>query len=110
MSAALLKSVAAAREDHDRTCRYGGRAVEVHLNPADADRLSVEDGENLCGLTARHDAKVAAGRLRIYCDLELGGAPPVESSARSTSTPLPARSPKPVEMPLAIVHWTGVAA
>lgn len=101
MSADLLRSVAVAREDHDRTCRYGGRAVEVHLNPDDATRLNVEDGENLCGLTARHDAKVAPGRLRIYCDLELSGASPQISTGRSTATPLPARAPKPVEVPLA---------
>jgi hypothetical protein len=103
MSAALLRSVANARTDHDMTCRFGGRAVEVHLNPSDAERLQVEDGEDLCGLTARHDEKVGAGRLRIYCDLELGGEPPVERASRSTSTPLPARrsTPVPVEMPLA---------
>jgi hypothetical protein len=103
MSAALLRSVAAARADHDRTCQFGGRALEVHLNPSDAVRLEVDDGEDLCGLRAVYDAKVAAGRLRIYCDLELGGAPPEESTGRSTQTPLPARTPMPVpvEVPLA---------
>jgi hypothetical protein len=101
MSTALLQSVAAAKADHDRTCRWGGVALEVHFNPADAERLQVEDGENLCGLTARLDAKVGLGRLRIYCDLELGGAPPKATSARSTTTPLPARSPNPVEVPFA---------
>jgi hypothetical protein len=103
MSAELLTSVAAARANHDQTCRYGGRAIEVHLNPADAERLLVEDGEDLCGLVAKHDAKVTAGRLRIYCDLELGGAPPQERASRSTTTPLPTRrsTPVPVEAPLA---------
>ncbi len=103
MSAELLQSVAAAKAAHDRTCRYGGRAIEVHFNPIDAERLRVEDGEDLCGLIARHDPKVDAGRLRIYCDLELGGAPPQERASRSTSTSLPSRrsTPVPVEAPLA---------
>jgi hypothetical protein len=103
MSAALLRSVATARAGHDRNCRFGGRAAEVHLNPSAAARLAVEDGEDLCGLKAVHDTKVAAGRLRIYCDLELGGAPPEVSTGRSTQTPLPARTPTPVpvEVPLA---------
>jgi hypothetical protein len=106
MSAALLRSVAAARADHDRTCRFGGRAVEVHLNPTDAERLRVEDGEDLCGLTARRDDKLGLGRLRIYCDLELDGAPP-RRAIRSSRTPLPAHRPAydeppvPIEMPLA---------
>lgn len=103
MGARLLRSVASARTDHDWTCRVGGRALEVHLNPADADRLNVGEGEDVCGLAARRDAKVGLGRLRIYCDLELGGAPPEESTGRSTQTRLPARTPTPVpvEVPLA---------
>jgi len=102
VSAALLQRVALLRAEHDRTCRWQGTAVEIHFNPQDAGRLGVEDGEDLCGLRAVCDPKLAIGRTRIYCDLELGGAPPRHSSARSTSTstPLPVRSPTPVEHPL----------
>jgi hypothetical protein len=85
----LLRDVANARADHDKTCRYRGIAIEVHLNPSDADRLGVEEGEDLAGLAAVRDAKLALGRLRVYCDAELHGQgePLRQQSAMSITTP-----------------------
>lgn len=91
VQANAMRSVDAARRDHDRTCRYKGVAVEVHLHPPDADKLGWEDGEDICGLAVKRDAKVPPKRLRVFCDYELhgGGLSEKEServSATSTTT------------------------
>jgi hypothetical protein len=85
----LLRDVAGARKHHDKTCPYRGTAIEVHLNPADADRLGVEEGEDLAGLTAVRDAKQSPSLLRVYCDAELHGQgePISTQSAMSLTTP-----------------------
>lgn len=90
--AKAMASIDGARRHHDQTCRYRGRAVEVHVNPDDATRLGLDDGEEICGLTVVHDGKLALGRMRVYCDVELAGqgAPPATTEAISTTT-IPAR-------------------
>lgn len=99
--ATIMEDIARRRGEHDKPggCPYGGRASEVHMNPADIERLDLDDGEDLCGLTLRSDEKVGVRRMRIYCDRELGGSPPVERASRSTSTPIqapPVKIPTPV--------------
>jgi hypothetical protein len=42
-SAENTRRVCAAKERHDRTCRYGGKAIEVHLTPHDIERYGWED-------------------------------------------------------------------
>lgn len=96
--AKAMQSIDHARRDHDQTCRYGGAAIEVHMNPSDAERLGFDDGEDVCGLKLVHDPKLGVGRIRVYCDVELGGQgePQAVADAVSTTTiprravPLPA--------------------
>lgn len=90
--AKAMRSTDGARRHHDETCRYGGRAVEVHLHPADATRPGLDEGEEICGLKVVHDAKLALSRMRVYCDVELDGQgePPAATEAISTIT-IPAR-------------------
>lgn len=90
--AKAMHSIQGARQHHDTTCRYGGRAVEVHLNPDDAARLGLDDGEELCGLRIVNDAKLALGRMRVYCDVELDGqGEPAAATRAISTTTIPAR-------------------
>jgi hypothetical protein len=87
-TAEAMQNIDGARRHHDQTCRYGGSAIEVHMNPADAERLGFGDREIVCGLTLVHDPKQRAGLIRVYCDVELGGqgAPSETVEAVSTTT------------------------
>ena len=65
-----MKVVCQAREVHDRTCVWGGKATEVHLAFFDIERMGWEEGDVICGLTVMGDAKVATGMMRVTCDAE----------------------------------------
>src|SRR3954462_13676695 len=65
-----MKVVCQAREVHDKTCVWGGKATEVHLGFFDIERMGWEEGDLICGLVVVGDATVATGMLRVTCDAE----------------------------------------
>jgi hypothetical protein len=65
-----MRAVCEAKEVHDRTCVWGGKATEVHLSFFDIDRLGWEEGDVICGLVVVGDKKVPTGRMRVTCDAE----------------------------------------
>lgn len=68
-----MEAIVRARDVHDRTCRYGGKAIEVHMTSFDITRCGWDEGDNVGGLTVVADDKLAPGRFRVYCDIELHG-------------------------------------
>ena len=82
----VIADVAKKKREHDDTCVYRGRATEVHFNPADMTRLGIDEDEDIFGLLAKADQKLSLGRMRIYCDIELGGSPPARAVGTSTFT------------------------
>ena len=69
-SGANMKVVCQAKEVHDRTCVWGGKATEVHLAFFDIERMGWEEGDVICGLTVMGDERVATGMMRVTCDAE----------------------------------------
>ena len=65
-----MKVVCEAKEVHDRTCVWGGKATEVHLAFFDIERIGWEEGDVICGLVVVGDATVATGMMRVTCDAE----------------------------------------
>ena len=65
-----MKVVCDAKEHHDKTCVWGGKATQVHMSFFDIDRLGWEEGDVICGLTVMGDAKVSTGMMRVTCDAE----------------------------------------
>jgi hypothetical protein len=68
-----MRAVCQAKEVHDRTCRWGGKANQVHLSWFDIERLGWEEGDLICGLAVVGDTSVETGRMRVSCDAEPGG-------------------------------------
>ena len=69
-SAKNMQAVCKAKEVHDRSCPWGGKANRVHLAWFDLERIGWEEGDNICGLTVLGDEKVATGMMRVTCDAE----------------------------------------
>src|SRR3954449_5511980 len=67
-----MRAVCQAKEVHDRTCPWGGRATEVHLAYFDIERIGWEEGDVVCGLVVVGDSQVATGMMRVTCDAEPG--------------------------------------
>jgi len=65
-----MRAVCQAKEVHDRTCVWGGKANEVHLAYFDVERLGWEEGDLICGLVVVGDSAVPTGRMRVTCDAE----------------------------------------
>jgi hypothetical protein len=68
-----MRAVCQAKEVHDRTCRWGGKANQVHLAWFDIERLGWEEGDTICGLTLVGDDQMQTGRMRVSCDAEPDG-------------------------------------
>jgi len=68
-----MQAVCQAREVHDRSCPWGGKANQVHLSFFDIERLGWEEGDVICGLVLAGDPQVSTGRMRVSCDAEPGG-------------------------------------
>jgi hypothetical protein len=68
-----MQAVCKAKEHHDKTCPWGGKANQVHLSLFDLDRLGWEEGDVICGLVVVGDEKVQTGRMQVTCDAEPGG-------------------------------------
>ncbi len=65
-----MEAVCKAKEVHDRTCVWGGKATEVHLAFFDIERIGWEEGDVICGLVVVGDSSVATGMMRVTCDAE----------------------------------------
>ena len=72
-SAKNMQAVCKAKEQHDKTCPWGGKGTEVHLNWFDIDRMGWEEGDVICGLVVIGDSQVPTGRMRVTCDAEGDG-------------------------------------
>ena len=72
-SAKNMQAVCNAKEQHDKTCPWGGKGTEVHMNWFDIDRIGWDEGDVICGLIVVGDEKVATGMMRVSCDAEPGG-------------------------------------
>jgi hypothetical protein len=68
-----MQAVCKAKEAHDRSCPWGGKANEVHLSFFDIERLGWEEGDVICGLVVVGDETVATGMMRVTCDAEPDG-------------------------------------
>jgi hypothetical protein len=69
-SAKNMEAVCKAKEAHDRSCPWGGKANQVHLSWFDLERIGWEEGDVICGLVVVGDAQVATGMMRVTCDAE----------------------------------------
>jgi hypothetical protein len=72
-SAKNMQAVCKAKEVHDSTCPWGGKANRVHLSWFDLERIGWEEGDVICGLVVVGDEKVATGMMRVTCDAEPEG-------------------------------------
>ena len=72
-SAKNMQAVCAAKEQHDKSCPWGGTGTEVHMNWFDIDRIGWEEGDVICGLVVVADETVATGMMRVTCDAEGDG-------------------------------------
>jgi hypothetical protein len=97
-----MEAVCKAKEAHNRTCRWGGTATEVHLAWFDIERMGWEEGDVICGLVVVGDAQVPTGRMVVTCDAEPDGggrkeeeevAEPVEAVAADRDL-VPAGTPE----------------
>ena len=72
-SARNMQAVCKAKEAHDSSCPWGGKANRVHLSWFDLERLGWDEGDVICGLVVVGDPKVATGMMRVKCDAEPDG-------------------------------------
>lgn len=68
-----MRAVCNAKEAHDKSCPWGGKANEVHLAFFDIERMGWEEGDVICGLVVVGDSTVATGMMRVTCDAEPDG-------------------------------------
>ena len=69
-SAKNMQAVCKAKEAHDKSCPYGGKANRVALSWFDLERIGWEEGDVICGLVVIGDERVATGMMRVTCDAE----------------------------------------
>jgi aldose 1-epimerase len=86
-SAKNMEAVCKAKEAHNRTCRFGGQATEVHLSWFDIERMGWESGDVICGL-------VVVGTRRCR---RAGCASPAMPSPAGAVAARKSRSPKEVD-------------
>src|SRR5919108_4398724 len=72
-SAKNMQAVCRAKEQHDKTCPWGGTGTEVHMNWFDIERIGWDEGDVICGLVVVGDETVATGMMRVTCDAEPDG-------------------------------------
>ena len=68
-----MQAVCMAKEAHDKSCPWGGRANAVHLAFFDIERMGWEEGDVICGLVVVGDETVSTGMMRVTCDAEGDG-------------------------------------
>ncbi|WP_157591904.1 hypothetical protein [Solirubrobacter soli] len=59
-----------AKETHDKTCPWGGKANRVVMSYFDIERLGWEEGDVIAGLVIEGDAKMTTMTIRVKCDAE----------------------------------------
>ena len=64
-SAKNMQAVCKAKEVHDKSCPWGGKANRVHLSWFDLERIGWDEGDVICGLIVVGDEK-----MRVTCDAE----------------------------------------
>jgi hypothetical protein len=69
-SAKNMEAVCKAKEAHDKSCPWGGKANQVHLSWFDLERIGWDEGDVICGLIVVGDSQVATGMMRVTCDAE----------------------------------------
>jgi hypothetical protein len=69
-SAKNMQAVCKAKDAHDKSCPWGGKANRVHLSWFDLERMGWEEGDVICGLVVVGDEAVATGMMRVTCDAE----------------------------------------
>jgi hypothetical protein len=69
-SAKNMQAVCKAKEVHDKSCPWGGKANRVHLSWFDLERIGWDEGDVICGLIVVGDEKVSTGMMRVTCDAE----------------------------------------
>jgi len=65
-----MELIVKAREQHDRSCPYGGKATAVEMSYFDIERLGWEEGDQIAGLTIVGDEKRQPYSIRVTCDAE----------------------------------------
>jgi len=65
-----MQAVCKARDAHDASCPWGGKANAVHLAWFDLERMGWDEGDVICGLVVQGDDHVQTGRMRVTCDAE----------------------------------------
>ena len=83
-SAKNMQAVCKAKEVHDKTCPWGGKANAVHMSYFDIERIGWEEGDVICGLVVVGDRTVATGMMRVTCDAEPGGGPSEQEEVAET--------------------------
>lgn len=97
-SAKNMQAVCRAKEEHDRTCPWGGNGTEVHLNWFDIERMGWEEGDVICGLVVVGDEKIATGTMTVTCDAEGdGGGRSEEEEVETVEAVAAERELQPVE-------------
>ena len=81
-SAKNMQAVCRAKEAHDKSCPWGGKANAVHLAWFDIERMGWEEGDVVCGLVVIGDETVATGMMRVTCDAEPDGGRREEEEAQ----------------------------
>ena len=76
-----MQAVCKAKEVHDKTCPWGGKANAVHMAYFDIERIGWEEGDVICGLVVVGDENVATGMMRVTCDAEPDGGRREEEEA-----------------------------
>ena len=72
-SAKNMQAVCRAKEQHDKTCPWGGTGTEVHMNWFDIERIGWEEGDVDLRPRRRRRRDVATGMMRVTCDAEGDG-------------------------------------
>jgi hypothetical protein len=91
-----MQAVCQAKEVHDKTCPWGGKATQVHLAWFDIERLGWEEGDVICGLTLVGDSSVSTGRMRVSCDAEPDGGPEEQEEVEEVVDAVSTRELQPV--------------
>src|SRR4029079_19317442 len=72
-SAKNTQAACKAKEQHDKSCPWGGTGTEVRLIWCDIEGVACEEGDVICGLVVVGDETVATGMMRVTCDAEGDG-------------------------------------
>ena len=88
-----MQAVCKAKEVHDKTCVWGGKATEVHLAYFDIERMGWEEGDTIAGLVLQADQRIGTGTFQLVCD---GSEPPEIEEREEDVIEAPAQ---PVEIP-----------